>query len=224
MFITLDMNITRHLIFGVLLCITACLEYSTGKSEQWWTNQERQYIIDELNRTTEELRLEIESLSETQWFFKEDPDRWSIAEIIEHLEMQNQLHYREIAVISKSPQMPEYGKITQGQDYHFVKYATDTIKGTASWFLEPLGRFCTKESGENAFYRARGNLLKFVEQTDVDLRKQFTFRASTNNMKFETIQIGQVRDLHQLLLTGIAHTDRHLSQIRTIKSNPNFPE
>jgi len=38
------------------------------------------------------------------------------------------------------------------------------------------------------------------------------------------LKIGQVRDLHQLLLTGIGHTDRHLTQIRKIKQHRGYPK
>lgn len=200
---------------------------SSGQSsdtDRWWTEEDRQLIIDGLNRTTEALRLEIENLTDEQWNFREAPDRWSIAEIVEHLEMQNQLHYREITAVSNAPQYLEFRTITGGQDQYFSNYGTDTTRGKAQWFLEPLGRFCSKEEGENAFHRARGKLVEFVEKTEIDLRKQFTFRTPVAGKDISALRIGQVRDLHQLLLTGIAHTDRHLRQIRNIKQHQDFPE
>ena len=154
---------------------------------------------------------------------KENPDRWSIGEIVEHLEMQNQLHYREISIGSNAPQHLEFRAITEGQDQHFTKYAKDPTPGRARWFLEPLGRFTTREAGVNAFFRARVELYKWVEQTEIDLRKQFTFRTPVTGKKVDDIKIGQVRDLHQLLLTGIAHTDRHLQQIKKLKEHPDYP-
>ena len=78
--------------------------------------------------------------------------------------------------------------------------------------------------GEAAFYKARGELTQLIEETDVDLRKQFTFRVPVEGKDIENIKIGQVRDLHQLLLTGIAHTDRHLLQIRRIKDHLQYPK
>jgi hypothetical protein len=78
--------------------------------------------------------------------------------------------------------------------------------------------------GEFAFYKARGELLKLVEDTDIDFRKQFTFRTPVEGKDITALKIGQVRDLHQLLLTGIAHTDRHLNQIRQIKQHSDYPE
>lgn len=205
------------------ISLILCCSPAEEASERWWTNADRTYVLSELNRTTNEIRAEIDSLSLDQWNFKEEPERWSIAEIIEHLEMQNQLHYRELSVTSLSPRHVKYRKITEGNDAYFVKYATDTIKGQASWYLEPKGKYKTEEACKKAFYKARGEITSFVEKTDIDLRKQFTFRVPVEGKAISQIKIGQVRDLHQLILTGIAHTDRHLTQIRRIKTHPNYP-
>lgn len=85
-----------------------------------------------------------------------------------------------------------------------------------------FGRFQANDALA-AFSMAGGGLRALIETTDIDLRKQFTFRAPAEGKALSEIQIGQVRDLHQLLLTGIAHTDRHLSQIRRALTHPDFP-
>lgn len=211
------------LIFCIVLTTLGCDEQADDKSI-WWTDEDRQLILNELQRTTDELLTELSGLTEIQWNFRESNDRWNIGEIIEHLEMQNQLHYREISVTSKAPQYLKFRAVTKGQDEYFTKYATDATPGEAQWFLEPLGRFRTKAEGENAFLRARGHLQEFVAETKVDLRKQFTFRVEVEDKSVDELSIGQVRDLHQLLLTGIAHTDRHLRQIRAIKTHNNYPK
>jgi len=64
---------------------------------------DRNYIIAELNRTTSEVPEEVRSLTAEQWVYKQD-NEWSILEIIEHLEMQNQLHFRELSVLVNSVQ------------------------------------------------------------------------------------------------------------------------
>ena len=64
---------------------------------------------------------------------------------------------------------------------------------------------------------------QFVKETPIDLRKQYTFRTPVEGKDISILKIGQVRDLHQLLLTGIGHTDRHITQIRNIKKHPEWP-
>ncbi len=207
----------------IMAFIAGCNNQLDNQTQRWWTEEDRQLILSELNRTTTELKSEIDSLSTDQWSFREDSDRWNIGEVVEHLEMQNQLHYREISIILNSPQHLEYRIITKGEDGYFTQYATDTSKGQANWFLQPKGKFKSKEAAEEAFYLARKELSKLVRTTTVDLRKQFSFRVPANEKKIDEFKIGEVRDLHQLLLTGIAHTDRHLRQIRRIKSHPSYP-
>lgn len=217
-------NIIINLLISVL--IIACNSSSlieNSESGRWWTEDNQQLIISELNRTTNELRAEIEDITADQWNFREDTARWSIAEIVEHLEMQNQLHYREISVTSKAPQYLQFRAITEGKDAYFSNYSTDTARSKASWFLEPKGKYCSLKDGEAAFYKARSELTQLIEQTDIDFRKQFTFRVAVEEKEITDIKIGQVRDLHQLLLTGIAHTDRHLNQIRKIRQHREYP-
>lgn len=213
--------------FFLLYCAFVISCKSTNSSDQngvsWWTTDDQQLIISELNKTTNELKEEIENISIDQWSFREDSTRWSIAEIVEHLEMQNQLHYREISVTSKAPQYLKYRQITEGKDAFFSNYSVDPTKSKAKWFLEPSGKFCSKKECEEAFYKVRTELTKYIDQTDVDLRKQFTFRTPVEGKEISNIKIGQVRDLHQLLLTGIAHTYRHLDQLRKIKQHPDYP-
>lgn len=194
------------------------------RHEMLWIDADRLFILNELERTTNELVTETEHLTEEQASFRENLDRWSITEIIEHLEVQNELHYREIRAISKTPQLPKYESVVRGNDNYFKEYATDTTKGRAQWFLEPIGRFCSKSDALEAFLRVRKHFTAYIKETDVDLRKHFTFRNNIEGKDESEIKVGDVRDLHQLLLTGIAHTDRHLTQIRRIKRHKDYPK
>lgn len=190
--------------------------------EKLWSESDRKLIVDELNRTTNELMIEIENLSDAQWNFRESDERWTISEIVEHLELQNELHYRQIIVVANMPPMPKYLPATRGLDETFSNYATDTLKRQAKSFLEPIGRFCSKTESIYAFKRARNLLVEFVENTQVDLRKHFSFSKPIGNKNINQIKTGEVFDLHQLLLIGIAHTDRHLNQIRKLKKHPGY--
>lgn len=194
-----------------------------ASSEKLWTESDRRFILAELDRTTKALRNATEDLGDDQWFFQENENRWSMAAIVEHLTVQNELHYREITALAKVPEMPQYLPATTGQDEHFRAYATAPENSQAKWYLQPIGRFGYRRQSIDAFLRARDGLRDFVESTDVDLRKHFTFRAGAGEKPIAELQPGDVRDLHQLLLTGIAHTDRHLRQIRNIKGHRKYP-
>jgi hypothetical protein len=217
------------ILFLILTTLHSCK--TTGVEEsakeltntKLWTAEDRAFILDELARTTNALKLETEYLTEEQASFRLNEKAWSITEIIEHLEVQNELHFREIRAIAKTPQLLEYVAIVKSNDNYFQSYATDTVKGKSQWFLEPLGRFGTKTAALEAFLRVRHHFTEFLANTDIDLRKHFTFRRQLEFVDAHNFKLGDVRDLHQLLLTGIAHTDRHLTQIKRIKQDENFP-
>ncbi len=217
------MKYARLLLVLLLLNFWACSEI--GKRDSiTWTKEDQTYIINELKRTTTALENELEGLSEAQADFRIDSQQWSIKQIVAHLEMQNQLHFREITVLSRAPSYPELQEITTGKDDHFTAYADNPQSGTSQWYLDPGNKFASLNDAWQAFYKARTELLRFVENTDIDLRSRFTYRKQIDPDKIKELSIGEVRDLHQLLLTGIAHTDRHINQIRKIKAHPNFPD
>ena len=114
----------KNIIIFILFCISiiACDSTNSKKNSEgrWWTEDDHQLIISELNRTTNELSVELENVTDDQWNFREDPTRWSIAEIVEHLEMQNQLHFREISVMSNAPHNLKFRPITEGKDVFFL--------------------------------------------------------------------------------------------------------
>ncbi len=216
------MKYAKLFLVLLLLNIWACSEI--GKRDPiTWTKEDRNYIINELQRTTGALENELEGLSESQANFKIDGQQWSIKQIVAHLEMQNQLHYREITVLSKAPSYAKLQKITTGRDTYFTAYADNPQSGTSQWYLEPGNKFSSLDDAWQAFYKARTELLLFVENTDIDLRSRFTYRKQVDLKKIDRLKIGEVRDLHQLLLTGIAHTERHIEQIKQIKDHPEFP-
>src|SRR5687768_15502008 len=62
-----------------------------------WTENDRQYLLENLMRTRKAVEQETETLSPRQWNFKESPDRWSINEVVEHLAIWELLFDREIS-------------------------------------------------------------------------------------------------------------------------------
>ena len=129
------------------------------------------------------------------------------------------MHYREVFVISNTPPQPKYIENLKDNDKLILKYETDPTKGTADWGVTPLGRWCEKAGAVKQFNRATNKLIEFASETDVDLRRQISFRDIPDDSDFR-----RTRDLHQIILTNITHTKRHIHQIRRIKLHLNFPE
>lgn len=201
----------------VLLCFSCNHSYEYSKSS--WTEKDRAKLVDQLESTHEELIKSVNLLTDDQWNYLPMDGSWSIAQIVEHLGLQQDMHYREVYVLSKSPPHPELVEIVKGTDEIILNYKSDTTRGRATWNVEPLGRWCNKEDALGHFNFVRGKFIEFVTKTDADLKQHFTFRTLADKSDFRN-----VRDLHQIILTTAAHTSRHVKQIENIKLSNQFPK
>jgi hypothetical protein len=195
---------------------------SFSKTENLYPSTEKEFLINGLQRTRKELINEIINLSEQQWNFKEDPTRWSIAEIVEHLFAQNESYRIEMRTALNQPPTEQFVQHAKGNDKVFIDYATDTLKADAG-FLSPIGRFCSKEKAMFAFNRTQDALVQMVSGSPKDFRKHFTFRNFVFDGHLSNAEVYNVRDMHQLMLTCISHADRHLNQLRKVKQHLAYP-
>jgi len=215
---TFDKRIWIYLFpFALILIYASCNSVENNKSK-YWTQTDRETLLGGLEESRMELEQEVIGLSPDQWFFKSDSTAWSISEIVEHLGLQEDMHYRELYILSLSPIQPDYAGTTRKNDPKVSEYEFNPEKGISDWFVEPMGRWTDQKSAMYQFNRSRDKMVEFIVLTEVDLRAHFTFR----NIEDET-DFRRVRDLHQIILTTIAHTRRHIHQIERIKEHPNFP-
>ena len=206
-----------YFLISVAYLLNAC---NTSQKElvRLWTEEDRQELVDGLQQSQRDLFLAVSELNEVQWRYKVDEEQWSIAEIVEHLGLQQDMHYREVYVLSNVPPNVFQQSIPKENEKLIREYATPTKKEDASWNVEPLGRWCSKEDALNQFAFSRDKFIEFVTKTEADLRRHFTFRSLPDPEDYRN-----KRDLHQIILTTITHTQRHTLQIQTIKASQDFP-
>jgi hypothetical protein len=198
-----------------ILSVFICLLLSVyGFAQSLWSESDRKYLIDNLKRTRDLVIEETKNLTGQQWKFKETSDRWSINEVVEHLAIWELLLDREISqalVFGPQPELLKNAK-TDSSILAFLMEETPhiTTEYTKPFtFTVPMGL----NSGENNlawFLKMRNESLNFLDSTKTDLR-YFFLRPGRGNV-------------HQVYITIFAHTDRHLRQIRKIKSNVNYPK
>lgn len=200
-----------------ILIVSCTIETSSDSEHKSWSEEEREHLITELERSKRDMINEVTGISDQQWYFRESDDRWSIAEIIEHQELQDQIFYRELTVLSQFPEMIEHLYLANGTDENVLEYRvpTDKNSGPAPWYLTPTGKYCNKKLSIDSYLKLRDNLIDFVRTTDKDLRKFVTPSGRGS---------APMRDLHQLMLVTIAHTDRHLIQLQNVKKHQNYPD
>ena len=184
---------------------------STIFAQKLWTENDRQYLLDNLNRTTAALENEITGLTDAQWHFKESPDRWSIAQVIEHLGIYESLYDKEATVIVNSKPEPALNN-TVRNDSFYLSWMAEAKPHTARGLGLPQGLM--KDADNWTYFKTlRDQNYAFIQNTTADLRTYFTYRP--DNVRW---------NIHQLYIVLFAHCDRHLKQVLKIKADPNYPK
>ena len=214
-FITTQFETVNYLFYLFLFLLQAFCSHAQSKA-QLWTEKERQTLLVGLDTTQANLQKEVMNVTATQLHFKPDSSQWSIAEILEHLGVYEELLYWDLLNGQYTPEMPELAKKVKGVDSVMVAYTNDPVKLKAPFVAQPLGRFQNTAELMAYFSRFRNAVMELVKVTPADFRLHFIFRP-------EDTSLWHIRDLQQYTLLWIAHTARHTNQIKRVKAAPGFP-
>jgi uncharacterized damage-inducible protein DinB len=154
-------------------------------------------------------------LSDAQWNFKPGPDRWSIAEVVEHLAAAEDLiRGMTEEQVMKSPAIaPRDPAELKKIDADVLAQVPDrSHKVQAPEPLKPTNRFGSPDEAEKHFLESRATTEEFVKTT-ADLRAH----AADSPM-------GVKLDGYEWVLLIAAHSERHTKQILEVKADPNYPK
>ncbi|MBC7798538.1 MAG: DinB family protein [Pyrinomonadaceae bacterium] len=180
------------------------------------TAKEREQAVQYLKETKQKFLNSINGLTAEQWNFKPAPERWSIAEVAEHIGIAEQTILGMVQTkIVKSPGSPEMRAEAKGKDEIILKIIPNRAAGKAQApeILKPVGKWKTQESLIKDFNVNRTNTVTYVSNTKDALRDHFA-----PHPVFKTL------DAYQWLLFLAAHSERHTAQIIEVKNDPNFPK
>jgi DinB superfamily len=152
-------------------------------------------------------------LSEAQWNFKAAPDKWSVAECVEHIAAAEDF-IRGMAVdkVMKAPAAPD--RDTAKIDAGIMAMIPDrSQKAQAPDALKPTNRFGSPEGSLKHFVESRTATENFLKDTP-DLRAHAV----------ESPLGGPKLDAYEWVLFVSAHSQRHTEQIEEVKANENFPK
>lgn len=198
-------------VFSAVMLITFM---ALAQGSKTWTEKDRQYLLENLIRSKEELNKETEGLAEKQWRFKESGDRWSINEVVEHITLWEMLLMHEVTRALRAGHRPDLYKtaksdslplsfITEEKPHYSLEY-TQPFSYTIPMGLNEL------KNNRTWFMKLRDESIGYIKTTKQDLRG--------------FAQTPERPNLHQVYITVFGHTDRHLRQIRKIKLHPNYPK
>lgn len=179
------------------------------------TSQEREAALKQFQTTRDNFLKSIAGLSEKQWTFKSAPDRWSVAEVAEHITVSEEALLGLVQTkVMQTPAAPDKRAQVAGKDELILQKVPDrSHKAQAPEFLKPTGRWATEAELAKTFEERRAATIEYIRTTNDDLRDHF----------FDHPLLGTL-DGYQWLLLISAHSARHTAQIEEVKADPNFPK
>jgi predicted DNA-binding protein YlxM (UPF0122 family) len=193
------------------MALTSAMAQTALQSAQTTlTSEERASALQQFQTTRDNVLKSISGLSQKQWTFKPAPDRWSVAEVAEHIAVSESTIYGLVQKMMQSPATPEKREQVKGKDQMIVERVPDrSHKAQAPEMLRPTGRWATQAELTKAFEDSRKATMDYIRTTNDDLRDHF----------FDHPAFGTL-DGYQWLLLISAHSARHTAQIEEVKADP----
>lgn len=153
-------------------------------------------------------------LWDAQWNFKPGPDRWSIAQVMEHIAAAEDFIRAKITdKVMKAPPPDMNGRDLKKIDDGVIAMMPDrSHKASAPEPLVPSNRFGSPAGSVAHFVDSRAKTEAFLENTP-DLRMHATDSP-----------IGVKLDAYEWVVFIAGHSERHLKQILEVNADPNFPK
>lgn len=196
---------TRTLLSGVLML---CGVMAFG---QTLTPSDREKGEQYLQQTRDGVVAAVKGLSEAQLKFKSGPDRWSVAEVLEHITLVEDGIFQNVTGnVMKAP-AGAADRDTAKTDAMVLAMLPDrTDKRQAAPPFVPTGRWTAAETLDH-FLKSRAKTIAFLDSTP-DLRAHVSDSP-----------LGPL-DAYEWLLFMAGHSERHTKQILEVKADPNFPK
>jgi DinB superfamily len=181
-------------------------------SAQEVTQAEKDKALQYLETTKKNVLEATKGLSEAQWNFKAAPDRWSVAQVMEHIAAAEDFIRGMLKEKLMMAPAGDAGRDVKKTDDAVLAMVPDrTTKAQAPEPLVPTNRFGSPEGSIKHFVESRASTEDFL-RTATGLRDHVADSP-----------IGKL-DGYEFVLLIAAHSERHTKQINEVKADPNFPK
>jgi hypothetical protein len=195
----------------VLIFSTAFL--AVAAQAQTLTPADRDKAIQYLESTKQGVLDATKGLSAAQWNFKAAPDKWSVAEVTEHIAAaEDFIRGMIVEKVMVAPARPAGEDVTAIDMMVMQDIPDRSHKAQAPEPLKPSNRFGSPDGSLKHFVEARATTEDFLTKTP-NLRDHAV--DSPLNKKL---------DGYEWILFIAAHSERHTKQILEVKADPNFPK
>jgi DinB superfamily len=195
---------------GVLIALFL-MAGAAAASAQEVTQAEKDKALQYLETTKKNVLEATKGLSEEQWNFKPAADRWSVAQVMEHIAASEDF-IREMLKekVMVAPAGEPTRDVKKTDDAVLAMVPDRTHKAQAPEPLVPTNRFGSPESSIKHFVETRATTEEFLKTT-TGLRDHVMDSP-----------LGKL-DGYEFVLFIAAHSERHTKQINEVKADPNFP-
>lgn len=185
---------------------------ATAAPAQDVSQAEKDKALQYLETTKKNVLESTKGLSEAQWNFKPAPDRWSVAQVMEHIAAaEDYIRGLVQEQVMKSPAGDPARDWKKTDDGVLAMVPDRTNKIQAPEPLVPTNRFGSPENSMKHFVESRSTTEDFLK-TATGLREHVADSP-----------MGKL-DGYEFVLLIAAHSERHTKQINEVKADPNFPK
>jgi DinB superfamily len=197
---------------SVALALVCALFFALAARAQEVTQAEKDKALAYLESTKKDVLDATQNLSPAQWNFKSAPDRWSIAECMEHIAAaEDYIRGMVESGVMRAPAVP--GRDTAAIDAGIIANVPDrSHKVQAPEVIKPTNRFGSPQASVDHFVESRTTTETFLKTTP-GLRDHAADSPT-----------GQKWDAYEFILLIAAHSERHTNQIKEVKADPNYPQ
>ncbi len=200
--------------YAVAMIVVLALAGAAAARAQDASQADKDRALQYLESTKKGVLDATKGLSDAQWNFKPAPDRWSVAEVMEHLAAaEDMLRGVTQEQIMKSPPVPVRSaeEIKKSDESVLTMVPDRSHKAQAPEPLRPTNRFGSPAAAQKHFVESRAS-------TEEYLRNATGLREHLGDSP-----LGKL-DGYEFVLFTAAHSERHTKQMLEVKADPNFPK
>ena len=200
--------------YAVAMSVALALAGAASAKAQDVSQADKERALQYLESTKNGVLDATRGLSEAQWNFKSAPERWSVAEVVEHLAAaEDLLRGMTQEQVMKSPAVPVRDAVeTRKADEGVLMMVPDrSHKAQAPEPLKPTNRFGSPAAAQKHFVESRAATEEYLKSTS-------GLRAHLGDSP-----LGKL-DGYEFVLFIAAHSERHTKQMLEVKADPNFPK
>ena len=190
----------KNLLLTFILLLMNTLAFAQLKE------YERDFAIKYLTSVNEQILEFLEPISEDAFYYQSSQDSWSISDTFEHILVTQSALFNSSKSTGSDFEKRDIERDLSFKDGSFIaKTANRGTKVKTATPFEPSGKWDSKEEMVKSLQASHEEVIQFIKQTNLNLRKQFTYTPPTGDI-----------DSYQILLVMAAHNQRHLFQMEEV--------